>query len=58
MAKVTYISVVKKALVETNDRLGVIEALKEAFPDVSSTKLIAKLNAAIKYIKANEKEVK
>ncbi len=54
MSKKTYVGIVEKSLEDGKDRLGIIETLKEEFPDVSSSKLSSKLNAAIKYIEGKK----
>jgi len=54
MSKKTYVGIVEKALEDGKDKLGIIETLKEEFPDVSSSKLSSKLNAAIKYIQGKK----
>jgi len=58
MVKKTYVGVVEKAMDEGKDRLGIIETLKDEFPEVSSSKLSSKLNAAIKYIRGKRESEK
>jgi hypothetical protein len=54
MGKVTYVSIVKKALGENKTKEQILEILAAELPSMDSKKAASKLNATVKYLSTSK----